>query len=383
MNLYDKASLILTANAYKASKLYALKPTNGSGDLTFTRASAKRRRNASGVLEALANNVPALEYPVGGGCPAWLLEPQSTNLFWPSDPASTSVFINCTFASNDWGIGFTNKAILDNTVSGALVYTSNPTTIQAGVTYTASFYVKILDGSTGTPIFGSGNTSQGYFNFCGTGVTDNNQYRKLSLGNNIWKIEVTGSGVASPNNTGFLRWSGNKIGSIEVTGIQVEAGSFATSYIATTTAAATRVGDSIPVLNNSALFGASSCTWFIHVKNNIAVANDGTHIAGPYIANGTQGLYLATTSAGRLRLWTAAAGAVYQTTADEVKLAVVCNGTTVDVFQNGVKVLSGFSYAFSFNRIGGFAPNIPLHLQGMQLYSSVLTDAECIALTTL
>jgi len=33
--LYDKASLILTPNGFKASKLYSLTPTDGTGDFTF------------------------------------------------------------------------------------------------------------------------------------------------------------------------------------------------------------------------------------------------------------------------------------------------------------------------------------------------------------
>jgi hypothetical protein len=39
MSLYDDASLILYPSGYKAGTAYSLKPTDGSGDLTFTRAS--------------------------------------------------------------------------------------------------------------------------------------------------------------------------------------------------------------------------------------------------------------------------------------------------------------------------------------------------------
>lgn len=79
MNLYDKASLIITPNAYKAGKIYAAKPTSGAGDLTFARASAQTRRNSAGIIENLANNVPALDYPVVGGCPWWSFPVARTN----------------------------------------------------------------------------------------------------------------------------------------------------------------------------------------------------------------------------------------------------------------------------------------------------------------
>ena len=39
MSLLDKASLVLTPNAVKASKLYSVVPTNGIGDLTVVRTT--------------------------------------------------------------------------------------------------------------------------------------------------------------------------------------------------------------------------------------------------------------------------------------------------------------------------------------------------------
>jgi hypothetical protein len=51
MSTYSDASLIFYPSGYKASKLYSLKPTDGSGDLTFTRASSATRVNAAGLIE--------------------------------------------------------------------------------------------------------------------------------------------------------------------------------------------------------------------------------------------------------------------------------------------------------------------------------------------
>jgi hypothetical protein len=265
LGLWDKASLIITPNGYKAGKMYSILPNNGSGDFSFSRASSKRRRNLFGIIESVSNNVPALEYPIVG-CPAISIESQVTKLFWPSDPSGTSLNINCTFVSNDWGIGFVNKVVLNNSVSGALFYTSTPTTIQINTTYTATFYVKIVDGYVGIPIFGSGVTSQGYLNFCGIGVTDNNLYQKISLGNNIWKVIVSGSGSGSVANTGFLRWTGNRVGSIEVTGIELEPGTFSSSYINAATGATTRLADSLTLSAISNLLGASEGTIICNVE---------------------------------------------------------------------------------------------------------------------
>ena len=51
MSLYDDASLILYPSGYKEDKIYSLKPTDGSGDLTFTRASTATRVNSEGLIE--------------------------------------------------------------------------------------------------------------------------------------------------------------------------------------------------------------------------------------------------------------------------------------------------------------------------------------------
>ena len=51
MSTYDDASLIYYPSGYKAGTAYSLKPTDGSGDLTFTRASTATRVNAEGLIE--------------------------------------------------------------------------------------------------------------------------------------------------------------------------------------------------------------------------------------------------------------------------------------------------------------------------------------------
>ena len=209
-NLYDKASFIFTANAYSASRAFSIKPTNGTGDLTFSRASSKTRVNSSGVIQLISDNIPALNYSTSLSCPTFLNEPQRTNLFYPSDPSSGGT--NATFAANDWGIGFTNKTTLNNTrANGALFYGTISPTIVSGSTYIISCYVKITDGQTGTPVFGTTLNSQGYFSIATTNITADASYKKIPLGNNIWRVAASlSSPTSGSNSTGFLRWQNIK-----------------------------------------------------------------------------------------------------------------------------------------------------------------------------
>ena len=57
MSTYSDASLIFYPSGYKESKLYSLKPTDGSGDLTFTRASSATRVNEQGLIEGVITNL--------------------------------------------------------------------------------------------------------------------------------------------------------------------------------------------------------------------------------------------------------------------------------------------------------------------------------------
>ena len=79
-DLFDSASLVITPNGVKTSKLYAIKPTDGSGDLTVTRATTATRVNSSGLIETVDANVARLDYS-NGSLPSILVEPQLTN-YW-------------------------------------------------------------------------------------------------------------------------------------------------------------------------------------------------------------------------------------------------------------------------------------------------------------
>jgi hypothetical protein len=57
MSLLDKASLVVTPNAYKASKLYSVVPSNGNGDMTVVRATTATRVNSEGFIEETPYNL--------------------------------------------------------------------------------------------------------------------------------------------------------------------------------------------------------------------------------------------------------------------------------------------------------------------------------------
>jgi hypothetical protein len=81
MSTYSDASLIMpVAPNIKAGKIYCLKPTDGTGDFTVSRASQGSLINSDLKIQNVANNVPRFTYDTLNGCPSLLTEPQSTNL---------------------------------------------------------------------------------------------------------------------------------------------------------------------------------------------------------------------------------------------------------------------------------------------------------------
>jgi hypothetical protein len=57
MSLFDEASLIVTPNAYKEGKIFAIKPTDGSGDLSVLRATTATDVNSAGLIEDTPYNL--------------------------------------------------------------------------------------------------------------------------------------------------------------------------------------------------------------------------------------------------------------------------------------------------------------------------------------
>ena len=237
---YNDASIVITPNGTKAGKLYAVKPTDGSGDLTVTRATSATRVNASGVIETVGANVPRLDYS-NGTCPSILVEPQRTNVLLNSETLATQ---------------------------------SVTVTAQA---YTLSFYgngTVALSGTHTASVVGLGTTRKTY-TFTPTAGT----------------LTLTITGACTKG--------------------QLEAGSYATSYIPTTTASVTRNDDFL----TRAGFGNTSAsgTLFFDLYANNIFSTSGEYIL--QLFNGS----IITDS--------------FFSTANS--LSIIANGTAIQIFNNG------------------------------------------------
>ena len=101
MSLFDSASVVVTPNGTKSAKFYAVKPTDGSGDLTFGRAGSAYYKRSNNSLRIANSNTVRLDY-TNGICPEFLSEQAITNLFLYSEQFDQTNWakLNCSVTAN-------------------------------------------------------------------------------------------------------------------------------------------------------------------------------------------------------------------------------------------------------------------------------------------
>jgi hypothetical protein len=267
-NAYNNASLLVTPNGYKASKIYSAKPTDGTGDLAFSRASTAMRRNSAGLWESVANNVPRLQYPVGGGCPSWLFEAQATNIFTDNTTYLTPTFIDATLNSvNNISPAAANTAGLfyEDAVTSFDHYFALSLGPVSG-NYTYSLYVKgegrdycqlaIVDNSTPyRPIFKlSDNTVVNNGGLTCTITAAANGYSYITVSKTM--VSLTQVTLIAQDSATYQSYLGDVTKGLYFWGAQIESGSVATSPIITAGSAVTRLADLTTSPDISSLLGS-------------------------------------------------------------------------------------------------------------------------------
>ena len=276
----------------------------------------------------------------------------------------------------------------------------------SGLSYTTSIYAKNHTNNFmqiyniisffGSNVWANFDLNNGVVGSVGTATTASIQ----NVGNGWYRCAITGTATASSSGSisffnlitsaTSVRGENNSLStSVFLWGAQLEAGSYATSYIPTTTASVTRNADSITRNNiyTNGLITAAGGTWFVEIRNNISRTRDlASRIGIGDTSNlGANNISLGSASNGRATMQKFIAGiptGLFTTTTDTCKLAIKWNGATADIFQNGVKVVS--ATAFTTTNMEFLKSNtlgVPFFINQMALFPTPLTDAQCLALT--
>jgi hypothetical protein len=225
-SFYDDSSLVVIPSGYKTSKVYAEKPTDGSGDLAFTRTGDTATRvNSTGLIEKVRTNLVTYSNSF-------------SNAAWTKVGGTT-----LTAGQTDY-LGGTNAWKWEATGAATIQLAQNPA---GSAIRTASIYAKAGNVSTISLWVGSAvtfNLSTGNVT-SGTGVI-------TSVGNGWYRCSAFGTGIS--HNPYFTSASAGDY--VLISFAQLEEGDIATAYIPTTTAAVS-VG---PVANVPRLdYLGSSC----------------------------------------------------------------------------------------------------------------------------
>jgi hypothetical protein len=214
--------------------------------ITFTRASTGTYLDSDGLLKTATTNTPRIEYDANGNRKGLLIEEARTN-FVPNSQGGTNVS-SFSSGTGSFDLELENHSVApDGTTTGLqLKWFMGTAGSYAGVTISA----------------GTLSSQIRTFSFFGKSNTASNQtmqFRKDdgSVATNItitpeWQRFLISQSVASTN-TGFQIWSPFNVSytanvDISIWGMQLEEGSFSTSYIPTAGSTATRAADvaSIP-----------------------------------------------------------------------------------------------------------------------------------------
>ena len=236
--LFDDASLAMIPSAYKDGKLYSIRPTDGSGDFTFSRGSnlAATRVNEQGLIEKGRENL--------------LLQSNQFDTTWGSNGTLTSGQSGYDGSSDAWLFNYTTDpsiAFVSNTNSGV---------------QTISLYAK-GSVSNGLRIYSFGSLNcQAYFDLNIGSVENTSNIIDATIedkGNGWYRCSMTFNQTNSSINF-YLSNNANlnaTSGSIYIQDAQLEQGLVATEVI-TTGASTAQAGilEDMPRLDYS---GGASC----------------------------------------------------------------------------------------------------------------------------
>jgi hypothetical protein len=397
MSLFDDASLVLTPNGYKASKLYSIKPTSGAGDMTVVRATTATRVNSAGLIESVAINVPRLDYPPLGGCPSILVEPERINRFkhsqdislWFEPDENVTLTSNTTDTISPDGTNNASKITIGS--SGIIKRSYQITNSVAGVG-TFSGYVK-AGTSNQITLFTTLGSINILYNLSTLAITATNGTGTItSVGNGWYRITATNTLIASEVlQVIYTNTAGQ---TIYIWGFQVEAGSNATSYIPTVAAIVTRNADVISKTGVSSLIGQTEGTLYAEI--NISTFNYGIFFS---INDGT--------SANRIQMYKFTDNKIYcdrqsatQSATTSISSSALSVGTykvafayesgTSYLYINGAQVGATSAATFTFGSMGKV--NIGSRFDDINtfndrvelaaLFPTRLTTHQCIDLTT-
>ena len=342
----------------------------------------------AGLLE----DEPRFDYSGGATCPSLLLEPSRTNLiryseyfdgsYWTKD----RVTISNNATTSPEGKLNASKIIEDSqngvhrifrTISG----TNNVLSFFAKAderqwisvfSSDASYsYFNVGDGTLGTIASGSTATIEDY----------GNGWYRCSLHNFYSTTAIIN--IATGNGVGGYQGDGTS--GLYIYGIQVEEASYPTSYIPNHSGGSvTRGEDALTSLNITSLVTGTPFTWFLDLNE---WQGSDTNVGNLYLSNSPSRIELRVRNDGYRILYNAInAGTLYPISASKTarKFCIKYDGSNFKLFLDGVLENTTASAGDTgWSGLSQAAGGSTLPLDQILVFNEALSDADCIAITSL
>lgn len=380
--------------------------------ITFTRASTATYFDAQGVLRTAASDVPRIDHdPVTGECKGLLIEEARTNLLRYSEQfdnaawTKTNVSITADAVVAPDGTLTGEKLINAAGQSGTGLFGSsgiyeNASSMPSGSMYTMSCYVKAGERNTiGLSIadsnFGTGGViATANLSTLTTNNVSNATSTLISAGGGWYRFVVTSTtnlgATGTPRCYIYDPTVGDGSSGLYIWGAQIEAGAFPTSYIPTTSAAATRAADVARMSGSSVLSWYRKDEWTLHTESSSFMPSANYSIVA--LLNSTGSPHLGrhqTNSRGFGPSVSIDAGAGSYPTDVVVKQAMAARTNDFALSTNGGAVFADTTTGSVSTNISAFwignGPSLtaPLngHLRRIAYYPKRLSNAELQALT--
>jgi hypothetical protein len=334
-------------------------------------------------------NVPRLTYQNGGGgCPSLLLEKQSTNLtlysqdisnttgtYWGDGSSGGTATATANYATSPDGTQNATRLQLNQGSLYAVWQQVIGTT--SGTTYTYSIWLKAVSGTPTILFLYDGTANQNVtltnewvrYTFAFTGGTI--AIARFGLWSNVWGTSTTAD---------ILAW-----------GAQLEASSYPTSYIPTTSASATRVADACSKTGISSLIGQTEGTLFWDVSNVFQSSGNGARL---FLYSNGSNFILISPYGNTLRILILSSGTAFDNfitiSGTSLKIAVAYKANDYKFYVNGVSVgtpvatsVPAMSSIGFLDEATGGAVTSQSETNQAALFKTRLTNAQLASLTTL
>jgi hypothetical protein len=353
------------------------------------------------VYGGITDNTPRLDY-TDSSCPALLLEPQRTNLREYSEYLGAWVSLNCTLSAN-------NATSPEGVKNAYLITTtSNSETgvydfISVSATHTFSVYAKA--GTGRYLLFNTNNPNQlAKFDLQDgsiVGTFGGNVTASIEDAEDGWyRCIVTSTNASSNRYTLFMTNNANvaDYGSASgltyyLYGAQLEAGSYATSYIPTYGSSVSRVQDEADAFNAGDLITDNEGVLFVEfdfakqdVSQTICLNNNNPSNRIGFWTPATADLHIFATSGGTSQFSTDTGFNLVD--GETYKVAVKWTNNIVTAFANGNLIFTSSTitnpvnlYVASMNNSTTTFWDSPV--KQYMVFPTALTDQEAIDLTTI